>query len=127
MVCALNAVFGCLTAMSPNYITYVFLRLLTGFTTGGVGLCAFVLATEPVGPTKRGAAGMSTFYFFSTGIALLSGIAYVFQTWRTLYIVTSIPSFLYILLVLPFISESPRWYSYKYNIKLFMYLNNSNF
>ncbi|XP_057414826.1 organic cation/carnitine transporter 4 [Lotus japonicus] len=110
VVCALNAVFGCLTAMSPNYITYVFLRLLTGFTTGGVGLCAFVLATEPVGPTKRGAAGMSTFYFFSTGIALLSGIAYVFQTWRTLYIVTSIPSFLYILLVLPFISESPRWY-----------------
>jgi len=53
---------------------------------------------------------MSTFYFFSSGIAILSGIAYTFQTWRTLYIVSSIPSILYIILVLPFLSESPRWY-----------------
>lgn len=110
MVCALNAIFGCLTAFSPNYWTYVLLRLLTGFSSGGVGLCAFVLATEPIGPTKRGAAGMSTFYFFSGGIAILSCVAYIFQTWRVLYIAASIPSLLYIVLVLPFISESPRWY-----------------
>lgn len=110
VVCALNAIFGCLTAFSPNYWIYVLLRLLTGFSTGGVGLCAFVLATEPIGPSKRGTAGMSTFYFFSGGIAILSGIAYAFQTWRTLYIVSSIPSLLYIILVLPFITESPRWY-----------------
>lgn len=110
VVCALNTIFGCLTAFSPNYWIYVLLRLLTGFSTGGVGLCAFVLATEPIGPSKRGMAGMSTFYFFSSGIAILSGIAYTFQTWRTLYIVSSIPSILYIILVLPFISESPRWY-----------------
>ena len=74
VVCLLNAVFGCLTALAPDYWTYLLLRLLTGFSTGGVGLCAFVLATEPVGSSKRGAAGMSTFYFFSTGIAMLSGI-----------------------------------------------------
>ncbi|MCI18044.1 organic cation/carnitine transporter 4-like, partial [Trifolium medium] len=65
VVCAINAIFGCLTAFSPNYWTYVLLRVLTGFSTGGVGLCAFVLATEPIGPSKRGMAGMSTFYFFS--------------------------------------------------------------
>ncbi|XP_061341794.1 organic cation/carnitine transporter 4-like [Gastrolobium bilobum] len=110
VVCALNAIFGCLTAFSPNYWTYVLLRLLTGFSSGGVGLCAFVLATEPIGPTKRGTAGMSTFYFFSGGIAILSGLAYIFQTWRNLYIASSIPSLLFIILVLPFISESPRWY-----------------
>ncbi|RDY13173.1 Organic cation/carnitine transporter 4, partial [Mucuna pruriens] len=110
VVCALNTIFGCLTALSPNYLIYVLLRLLTGFSTGGVGLCAFVLATEPIGPTKRGMAGMSTFYFFSGGIAFLSCIAYIFQTWRFLYIASSIPSFLYIILVLPFLSESPRWY-----------------
>ncbi|PON55757.1 Major facilitator, sugar transporter-like [Parasponia andersonii] len=110
IVCVLNAIFGCLTALSPNYTAYVLLRLLTGFSSGGVGLCAFVLATEPVGPTRRGAAGMSTFYFFSTGIALLALIAYIFPTWRALYIASSIPSLLFLLLVLPFISESPRWY-----------------
>lgn len=110
MVCILNAIFGCLTAFSPNYTIYVILRILTGFSTGGVGLCAFVLATEPVGPTKRGAAGMSTFYFFSGGIAILATIAYYFREWRELYIASSIPSILFVFLVLPFIPESPRWY-----------------
>ncbi|WKA12335.1 hypothetical protein VitviT2T_029730 [Vitis vinifera] len=110
VVCILNAVFGCLTALSPGFWAYALLRLLTGFSTGGVGLCAFVLATEPVGPTKRGVAGMSTFYFFSTGIALLSGIAYIFPSWRSLYIASSLPSVLFVILVIPFLSESPRWY-----------------
>lgn len=110
VVCILNAVFGILTALSPDYYTYALLRLLTGFSTGGVGLCAFVLATEPVGPSKRGVAGMSTFYFFSTGIAALSFIAYHFKSWRSLYIATSIPSLLFLLIIVPFVSESPRWF-----------------
>ncbi|KAL2466863.1 Organic cation/carnitine transporter 4 [Abeliophyllum distichum] len=110
VVCILNAMFGCLTALSPNYWTYALFRLLTGFSTGGVGLSAFVLATEPVGPSKRGIAGMSTFYYFSGGIVILSGLAYIFQTWRALYIASSIPSILFLVIVLPFLSESPRWY-----------------
>ncbi|KAG4213696.1 hypothetical protein ERO13_A01G072400v2 [Gossypium hirsutum] len=109
-VCILNAIFGCLTSLAPDYSTYLLLRFVTGFSTGGVGLCSFVLATEPVGPTKRGVAGMSTFYFFSTGIALLSGIAYIFPSWRALYVASSVPSILFLVLVVPFISESPRWY-----------------
>ncbi|XP_073058983.1 organic cation/carnitine transporter 4-like [Primulina eburnea] len=109
VVCILNAIFGCLTALSPDYYTYALFRLLTGFSTGGVGLCAFVLATEPVGPTKRGIAGMSTFYFFSAGIAVLSGVAYIFRSWRALYVASSIPSILFLVIILPFVSESPRW------------------
>ncbi|KAK8648523.1 hypothetical protein V6N13_129273 [Hibiscus sabdariffa] len=109
-VCILNAIFGCLTSLAPDYVTYLLLRFVTGFSTGGVGLCAFVLATEPVGPSKRGVAGMSTFYLFSAGIVLLSGVAYVFPTWRALYVASSIPSVLFLVLVIPFISESPRWY-----------------
>ncbi|KAJ9182765.1 hypothetical protein P3X46_006722 [Hevea brasiliensis] len=110
VVCMLNALFGCLTALAPDYWTYLLLRLLTGFSSGGVGLCAFVLATEPIGPTKRGTAGMSTFYFFSTGIAILSGVAYIFRSWPQLYIASSVPSILFLVTVLPFIAESPRWY-----------------
>lgn len=108
-VCILNAIFGCLTAISPGYWTYVLFRVLTGFSTGGTGLCAFVLSTEPIGPMKRGFAGMSTFYFFSGGIAILSGIAYIFQSWRNLYIASSIPSALFLVILLPCVSESPRW------------------
>ncbi|PKA66530.1 Organic cation/carnitine transporter 4 [Apostasia shenzhenica] len=110
IVCLLNAIAGLLTSLSPSYWTYAGLRLLTGFSTGGVGLCAFVLATEPIGPSKRGVAGMSTFYFFSGGIAVLSVVAHLFPAWRSLYVVTSLPSVFFLLLILPFVSESPRWY-----------------
>ncbi|PQQ09843.1 organic cation/carnitine transporter 4 [Prunus yedoensis var. nudiflora] len=82
------------------------------------------------GPTKRGMAGMSTFYFFSTGIAILSGIAYIFPQWRELYIASSIPSLLFLLAVLPFVSESPRWYLVRGRIteatKLMRAIANSN-
>ncbi|XP_078437080.1 organic cation/carnitine transporter 4-like [Wolffia australiana] len=110
LVCTLNALFGLLTALSPSFWIYFLCRLLTGFSSGGVGLCAFVLATEPIGPSKRGAAGMSTFYFFSGGIAALSGAALLLPQWRALYVATSLPSIVFVLAVLPFLSESPRWY-----------------
>ncbi|KAK1439998.1 hypothetical protein QVD17_05823 [Tagetes erecta] len=110
IVCIMSMTFSLLTSISPTYWTYVHLRLLTGFSTGGIGVCAFVLATEPIGPTKRGSAGMSSFYFYSIGIALVSGIAYIFQSWRFLYIASSIPSIIFLVFMLPFISESPRWY-----------------
>ncbi|EMS63741.1 Organic cation transporter-like protein [Triticum urartu] len=111
VVCFLNALFGLLTALAPTYRVYVVLRLLTGFSTGSIGLCAFVLATEPIGPSRRGTAGMSSFYFFSGGIAALAGVAAMFQSsWRLLYVVTSLPSLVFVLAVMPFISESPRWY-----------------
>ncbi|KAL9679382.1 hypothetical protein QQ045_017241 [Rhodiola kirilowii] len=110
IVCILSAIFGILTAFSPNYYFYILLRFLTGFSTGGIGLCAFVLATEPVGPSKRGSAGMSTFYFFSSGIALCAAISFLFPSWRELYIVSAVPSVLFVLLVIPFVSESPRWF-----------------
>ncbi|KMS98547.1 hypothetical protein BVRB_4g092360 [Beta vulgaris subsp. vulgaris] len=109
IICLSNGILGCLTALAPNYSIYTLLRFLSGLSSGGVGVCAFVLATEPIGPSKRGVAGMSTFYFFSTGIALLSGIAYIFQSWRSLYVASSIPSIIFITVVIPFISESPRW------------------
>nr|XP_016461063.1 PREDICTED: organic cation/carnitine transporter 4-like [Nicotiana tabacum] len=109
IVSILNAIFGCITAFSSDYWTYTLFRFLSGFSTGGTGLCSFVLATEPVGQSWRGVAGMSTFYFFSTGIAALSAIAYFFQSWRSLYIASSVPSVLFVILILPFLHESPRW------------------
>ncbi|XP_020161711.1 organic cation/carnitine transporter 4-like [Aegilops tauschii subsp. strangulata] len=110
-VCSLNAIFGLLTALSPNYWAYVALRILTGFSAGSICLCSFILATEPVGPSYRGVVGMSTCYFFSGGIAILAGIAAMFQSsWRLLYVVTSMPSLVFVLTIMPFVSESPRWY-----------------
>uniref|UniRef100_A0ACD5UEL1 Uncharacterized protein n=1 Tax=Avena sativa TaxID=4498 RepID=A0ACD5UEL1_AVESA len=111
VTCFLNAVFGLLTALSPSYWAYAALRLLSGFSNGAVGICSFVLATEPIGPSRRGAAGMSTYYFYSGGIAALAAVAAMFQSsWRLLYVATSLPSLFFALAVVPFFSESPRWY-----------------
>ncbi|KAH0744327.1 hypothetical protein KY290_032320 [Solanum tuberosum] len=109
IICILNAIFGILTAFSSNYWTYALFRFLSGFSAGGIGLCASILSTEPVGQSWRGVAGLSTFYFFSTGVAVLSAIAYFIQSWRSLYIASSITSVVYVIFVLPFLNESPRW------------------
>ncbi|PKA53542.1 Organic cation/carnitine transporter 4 [Apostasia shenzhenica] len=106
----LNATFGLLTAFSPSFSVYAAFRLLTGVSTGGVGLSAFVLATEPIGRSRRAAAAMSSFYFSSAGAVALSAIALLIPSWRHLYVATSIPSLLFVLLAIPFISESPRWH-----------------
>ncbi|CAN0916547.1 Organic cation/carnitine transporter 4 [Linum grandiflorum] len=111
VICALAAIFSCMTALAPNYWIYFLLRVLTGFSAGGIPLCTFTLANEPVGPNARGGTGVSTFYFFSFGITMLSIVAYFVQhSWRALYVASSIPAVLFVVLVLPFVSESPRWY-----------------
>ncbi|KAM0932760.1 putative major facilitator, sugar transporter, major facilitator superfamily [Dioscorea sansibarensis] len=112
----MNTISGILTSFSPSYEAYMALRFITGLSTGGVGICAFLLATEPVGPTKRGAIGTSTFYFFSIGTILLSILAYISSSWRTLYMISSIPSLLFLITTIPFISESLRWYLVHNNI-----------
>ncbi|XBI95233.1 hypothetical protein VPH35_031743 [Triticum aestivum] len=111
LVCFLSGGFGLLTSLSPNYWVYAAFRLLTGFSAGSICFCSFVLATEPIGPSYRGVVGTSTCYFFSGGIAALAGITTLFQSsWRILYIVTSLPSLAFMLIAMPFVSESPRWY-----------------
>ncbi|CAK9216264.1 unnamed protein product, partial [Sphagnum troendelagicum] len=110
LACAATAISGLITAAAPNYWAYVIMRGVTGLSTGGVGLSSFVLATEPVGPSRRGQMGMSAFYFFSLGVMALPVFAFYTGSWRLLYVVTSIPAVIYCAIVLPFVCESPRWY-----------------
>ena len=98
------------TTAAPNYWVYLTMRSLTGIATGGVGLTSFVLATEPIGPSRRGQAGMSAFYFFSFGIMAVPVFSSWTNSWRALYFQASLPAVVYCLLVLPFVFESPRWY-----------------
>ncbi|KAH7424023.1 hypothetical protein KP509_12G086100 [Ceratopteris richardii] len=110
-------VFGMLTAVSPNYQLYVLLRALTGASTGGLAVSSYVLGMELIGPSCRANVALSSLYFFPIGSFLLVAVASAYRmlasgsyNWRYLYVVTSIPSVLYCLSVLPFINESPRWY-----------------
>lgn len=110
LACSLTTILGMSTVAAPNYWVYLTIRTLTGIATGGVGLTSFVLATEPIGPSWRGQAGMSAFYFFSFGIMAVPVFASWTTSWRALYIQASLPAVVYCLLVLPFVFESPRWY-----------------
>lgn len=105
-----TGISGLITATAPNYWCYVAFRWVTGFMASGIGLSSFVLATEPVGPKKRGPVGMSAFYFFSLGIMSLPFLASYSTSWRHLYVVTSLPALFYCATVLPTVWESPRWY-----------------
>lgn len=113
LACIATVTLGLLTSLSPSYWIYAAFRFVTGMNSGGIGLCSFVLATEIVGPNKRGAVGMSAFYFFSAGIMVLSFFGYFAPSWRFLYVSTAVPGLVYCSLVLPFIWESPRWYLVK--------------
>lgn len=110
LACLGAGLTGLITATANNYWLYVGYRWLTGFTCSGIGLSSFVLATEPVGPAKRGPVGMSAFYFFSMGIMMLPALAYFSVSWRHLYTITSLPALVYCTFILPTVWESPRWY-----------------
>ncbi|KAL3678596.1 hypothetical protein R1sor_021552 [Riccia sorocarpa] len=113
LCCLLTAIMGILTSQAPSYWFYALGRFATGLNLSGIGLSAFVLSTEIVGPNRRGKVGMSAFYFFSTGIMLLPLFDIAASSWRELYLFTAMPGALYCILVIPTVWESPRWYLVK--------------
>ncbi|KAI3917451.1 hypothetical protein MKX01_029243 [Papaver californicum] len=100
-----------LTAFSPNIWIYSILRFVTGFGRATIGTCSLVLSTEIVGKSRRDKVGIIGFICFTLGFLSLPAIAYFTRgsSWRTLYILTSIPAMLYCIIVHFMIYESPRW------------------
>ncbi|KMZ59461.1 Solute carrier family 22 member [Zostera marina] len=110
LTCLMTSVTAFLTSLSPNIWVYAGFRFLGGFSRAGVGICSLVLSTETVGRKWRGQVGQCGFFFFTMGFLSLPLVAYPTRTsWRKLYRILSLPPLLYSLLVLPFLSESPRW------------------
>ncbi|KAJ4973482.1 hypothetical protein NE237_006656 [Protea cynaroides] len=108
--CLLTSITTYLTSFSPNVWIYALLRFLTGFARAGIGICCLVLSTEVVGRKWRGQVGQYGFFFFTAGFLSLPFIAYPNRTsWRSIYRTISLLPFLYSILILPFVSESPRW------------------
>lgn len=59
------AMFASLAA--PSFWAMAALRIVTGGGAAGQAHCMFLLATEPVGPSFRGAASIMTLCFFTVG------------------------------------------------------------
>ncbi|KAG4952682.1 hypothetical protein JHK82_045580 [Glycine max] len=108
--CILTSITAFATSLSPNIWTYVFFRFANGFTRSGIGICCLVLTTESVGRKWRGQVGQYGFFFFTIGFLTLPLVAYPTRTcWRNLYKLLSLLPLAYSLLLLPLVSESPRW------------------
>ncbi|KAG9442415.1 hypothetical protein H6P81_018269 [Aristolochia fimbriata] len=112
--CLLTSITAYLTSLAPNIWIYALLRFSNGFARSGIGICCLVLTTEAVGRKKRGQVGQYGFFFFSVGFLSLPLMAYPTRhSWRTLYKLISLLPLVYSLLIIPFISESPRWLALK--------------
>ncbi|XP_010270825.1 PREDICTED: organic cation/carnitine transporter 1 [Nelumbo nucifera] len=108
--CLLTSMTAFLTSLSPNVWIYALLRFSNGFARAGIGICCLVLSTEVVGRKWRGQVGQYGFFFFTVGFLSLPLMAYPNRTsWRNIYKIISLLPFVYSILILPFVSESPRW------------------
>lgn len=96
------------TAFSPNIIVYTIIRTLIGTTFPALFQIPFILCLEIMGPAYRTMAGMILCLFFAVALMILAGLAYAFNSWVKLVLVTSLPSVL-LFVYWWLIPESPRW------------------
>ncbi|KAJ7970196.1 Organic cation/carnitine transporter like [Quillaja saponaria] len=108
--CILTSATAFMTSLSPNVWVYAILRFANGVARSGIGICSLVLSTEAVGRKWCGQVGQYGFFFFTTGFLSLPFLAYPTRTcWRNLYKILALLPLAYSVLLLPLVSESPRW------------------
>ncbi|KAG9132117.1 hypothetical protein Leryth_027666 [Lithospermum erythrorhizon] len=99
------------TAFSMNVWVYSAMRFTSGIGRAAIGSCALVIATESVGKKWQGKVGSVGFVVFTMGSLSLPPIAYFLQnySWRIMYVLISIPSISYCIILQLFAYESPKW------------------
>ncbi|KAG0483980.1 hypothetical protein HPP92_012064 [Vanilla planifolia] len=105
------SIAAALTAASPSLPAYSALRFVAGLFRSTIGTSVIVLSTELVSRRWRDRISIVGFFCFTLGFLSLPAMAYLSRgaSWRVLYLLTSLPSFLYTMLIYFFIEESPRW------------------
>lgn len=74
---ALAGLSGLAGAAAPTYWWYLALRVCSGVAAGGMTLAGRALATEPIGPSWRGVAGVATCFFSILGGLITVLIAFL--------------------------------------------------
>ncbi|XP_009635482.1 solute carrier family 22 member 3 [Egretta garzetta] len=98
---------GIIVAFAPNLTVFLIFRFLQGVFGKGTWMTCYVIVTEIVGSDQR-ILGIVIQMFFTLGVMILPGIAYLVPTWQGIQLAISLPNFLFLLYywVVP---ESPRW------------------
>ncbi|XP_068087834.1 solute carrier family 22 member 3 [Hyperolius riggenbachi] len=95
-------------AFAPNFYVFVFFRFLQGICGKGTWMTCYVIVTELVGSKQRRIVGIVVQMFFTLGVMIIPGIAYLIPTWQGIQLAISLPNFIF-LLYYWFVPESPRW------------------
>ncbi|XP_040206537.1 solute carrier family 22 member 3-like [Rana temporaria] len=95
-------------AFAPNLYVFLFFRFLQGVFGKGTWMTCYVIVTELVGSKQRRIVGIVVQMFFTLGVMIIPGIAYLIPTWQGIQLAISLPNFLF-LVYYWFIPESPRW------------------
>ncbi|KAG8376302.1 hypothetical protein BUALT_Bualt09G0049200 [Buddleja alternifolia] len=113
-VATITAVAGLLSAFSPNYISLIILRCITGIGLGGMNI--FTAWFLEFVPTANRGAWMTVFAsFWTIGTIFEAALAWIVMPnfgWRWLVALSSGPSFI-VLLFYGLSPESPRFLSTK--------------
>ena len=96
------------TCFAPDYTTFTVLRTINGLNFPALFQIPFILCLEIMAPAHRTMAGMMICVFFAAALMSLAGLAYIFNSWFQLELVTAFP-FLVLLSYWWIVPESPRW------------------
>nr|CBN81997.1 Solute carrier family 22 member 13 [Dicentrarchus labrax] len=102
-------VFGVGTAFSPNVYFYMVLKFFCGSSSVVIVMNTSVMGMEWTDPSKTALCTEAIIMFFSVGLMLLSGIAYLIHNWRILQLVLLCPLVLVLGFLYWFLPESARW------------------
>ena len=102
-------VTGCLAATAPFLWTFLFFRGLSGVGVGGIGIAAFVLASDLAGPSWRPFAGLFLHAGFSAGAALATMFAWAVPSWRWMTLISALLPLAMTVSTWSLLVESPQW------------------
>ncbi|XP_046582091.1 organic cation transporter protein-like [Haliotis rubra] len=92
----MNSLLNVAIALSTDFAVFAVFNFMIGFTGMAMFMLTFVLAMEFVGPCKRTFAGVVIEYFWTAGLFLLTGLAYLIRQWRHLRLALGIPQILFV-------------------------------
>ncbi|XP_013172468.1 PREDICTED: solute carrier family 22 member 13-like isoform X1 [Papilio xuthus] len=104
----INVIFMLATPFSPNFWTFSIFRLITGIASGGTLIICIVIVMEIISKSHREAASSVLVQPDALAQASLSIFAYYSPNWNIYVLVYSVAS-IFILIIILFIPESPRW------------------